>query len=59
MQYLQDHHFDTESMDLDLQINNGIGNISQYINKKDCIDGVTYIFNQSRRMFHCWSVCFH
>ena len=53
--YLKEHKFDTEAMDMDLEINDG--NIKQYmIDDSKCIDAILHHFNQSHRMS---TLCFY
>ena len=54
--YSKTQEYDTESMDMDLQINGG--NISQHmVNHTDCFEMVKEFFNRSRSMF-CLSTDF-
>ena len=49
--YVLDEWFDTEAVDIDIQINNGRGNISEYMKNQKIMDGIISRFNQSRRMY--------
>ena len=49
---LKAQEFETESMDIDMQLSNNGGNISKYMmNYQRCMDVVIDTFNKSRRMF--------
>ena len=50
-QYVIDNEYDTEGLEMDLQINDGNGNISKYINDKNCVDNIISMFDQSRSMY--------
>lgn len=46
--YLKNEGFDTESMDIDIQMK--VGNISSYVRNEQCINAINCIFNDSRGM---------
>ena len=49
--YIFLQEFDTESVNIDIQINNGNANIDKNINDKQCIHAIITKFDKSRRMF--------
>lgn len=47
--YLKDHHFDTESMDIDLNDGESDGNISKLIiNHQQCLDSIIYHLKETK-----------
>ena len=44
--------YDTESVDLDLQIKNNIGNIEQFVNNFSIINSMKVQFNETKRMLY-------
>ena len=52
-QYVNDQEYDTESIEIDLEINNGNGNLSA-ITDQNCINTLITMFEQSRRMFYLY-----
>ena len=53
--YIIFEEYDTESVEFDMQIKNGNGNISNHINNKKCIDCIIEMFHEAHCMFRSLS----
>ena len=53
LQFVSNEQYDTESVDIDLQINNGHGNIAKFINNKEIINAMMTQFNRARGIIFC------